>query len=203
MNDPYKPTTNADDTPVPVSERRARSFQRGDPAAVREVRRRVSRILRYGGLAIPVEEREDLEQEVMTEIWAAVNRSGFDASAGFWSFVEVVASRRSIDWLRARRNEHSLPDVLPSPAEGPLQETLARERGELVQEVLSSIGARCRELITLRLRDGLSYREIGKTTGKSEGALRVQLYRCVRRARRLVRGIAKRDGRKSTSGGQR
>jgi RNA polymerase sigma factor (sigma-70 family) len=198
MEEVHEPRMATEEQEVwPSPETWARRLQRGDPAAVREVRRRVTRILAHSGLAVPEDERDDLEQDVMTDVWQAVNRSHFDVSAGFWGFVELVTSRRSIDWLRARREKRSLPEEITSPVTGPLGRALERERSELASEVLTALDPQCRELITLRLRDDLSYREIARTTGKTEGALRVQLYRCVRQARRIwerLRGDLKREG---------
>jgi len=174
---------------VPSPEHWARRLLCGDPDAVRVVRERVGRILSYGSLEIPSQDRDDLAQEIMTEIWQAVNRSRFDFSAGFWGFVEVVTSRRCIDWLRVRREGASLDGDLVSGAKGPLRQTLEKEEGRLASQVLTSLEPRCRELITLRLRDDLSYGEIAKILGKSEGALRVEVYRCIRNAREMVKRL--------------
>lgn len=164
----------------------ARRLRRGDPLAVQEARQRVSRILIHGALSIPPQERQDLEQEIMTEIWQAVNRSQFDFSAGFWGFVEVVASRRCIDWLRSRRESVGVPETIRSTRPGPLGLTLQRERRARVEEVLAELDHPCRELLLARFRDDLSYAEIARRTGKTSGALRIQMYRCIRRARTLL-----------------
>ena len=75
----------------------------GEAAAVDHVRARVRKILAFKRLRIPDQDRDDLEQEIMTEVWQAVNRPEFDFTAGFWGFVEIVTSRRCIDWLRSRK----------------------------------------------------------------------------------------------------
>lgn len=173
------------------SEAWAHRLQRGDAPAVEEARRRVRKILAHGALQVPAHERDDLEQEVMTEIWRAVNRSRFDFSGGFWGFVEVVTARQCIDWLRSRKEKVPLHEGLGSPSPGPLRLTLNRERSAVASEVLASLDQRCQQLILLRLRDDLSYREISEATGTTEGALRVQFYRCIGRARKLVSRIAR------------
>lgn len=183
--------TGREDERLTAPEGLARHLKLGRPEAVQEVRRRVKRMVAYDGLTIPLDERDDLEQEVMADIWRAVTNPGFDFSGGFWGFVEVVTSRRCIDWLRARRDKLALSEELASPAKGPLGDALERERAELATEVLSALDARCRELVTLRLRDDLSYAEIARALGGSEGALRVQLHRCVGRARQLVKRIGR------------
>jgi len=141
----------------------------------------------YGALTIPEQERDDLKQEVVTEIWRAVNRSRFDPTGGFWGFVEVVTARRCIDWLRSRREKVDLPHELETLTASPLDSALINERTELASDILMELEPECRELITLRLRDNVSYREIANVTGKSEGALRVQFYRCIGRARRILK----------------
>jgi RNA polymerase sigma factor (sigma-70 family) len=167
----------------------------------------VARILRHGGLAIPEQERDDLEQEIVTEVWQAVNRSRFDFFAGFWGFVEVVTTRRCIDWLRARRAaaaslpEEVTPQEITSKERGPLQETLLRERAVLATEILAALDPECQKLIAMRMRDGLSYREISRATGRSEGALRIQLYRCIRQARLGWKGSGADRGAQNTQEG--
>lgn len=146
----------------------------------------MARILSHGGFSIAAEEREDLEQEIVTEVWQAVNRASFDFSGGFWGFVEVVTARRCIDWLRTQRAKVPLLDEVVSDGTSPLRWTLEQERTALASAVLSALDPQCRELLVHRLGDDLSYGEIARLTGRSEGALRVQLYRCIRRARELM-----------------
>ena len=180
--------------PGPRPEVWAGRLQRGEPDAVREVRLRVARILSHRGLRIPRQEQDDLEQEIMIQVWQGVNRPAFDRTAGFWGFVETVTARRCIDWLRAHEERPPLPDDPPASGEGPLRQTLDRERSASAAQILAALGPACRRLITLRMSEGLSYREIARALGKTEGALRVQLYRCIERARRVSEGIGRREG---------
>jgi RNA polymerase sigma factor (sigma-70 family) len=169
----------------------ANRLRRGEVEAVGQVRARVQRILAFRGLSIPQEERGDLEQEIMTQVWQAVNRTGFDATAGFWGFVEVVASRRCIDWFRTRREILPLQPDLHAPDPDPLQETLKNERLALAANSLAALDPTCRKLISLHLEEKKSYRELAQILGKSEGALRVQMYRCVQSARKILRKLEK------------
>lgn len=170
----------------PPAEELARAFGRGEPAAVDSVRARVRRILAFRGYGIPRAERADLEQEVLAQLWQATRRRRFDPSAGFWGFVEVVTVRRSIDWLRARRPTDELSSSLPEERPGPLQAALGRERHELALRALGRLDKPCRDLVYMHTALRLPYREIARLTGRSEGALRVQLHRCIRRAQGLL-----------------
>ena len=91
-----------------------RLLKSGDAGAYDLVRARVGRIVAFRGYGIPWQDRSDLEQRILIEVWEAVSRPGFEPD-GFWGFVEVVASRRCIDWLRARRDGTAL-DGVPSRA---------------------------------------------------------------------------------------
>ena len=157
----------------------------GSAEAIRELRSRVRTILHFRGYRIPPEDRKDLEQEIMTQVWQAVNRSGFDPTLGFSKFVEVVTVRRCIDWLRARRDESELPTSLAASG-GPERSALASERQQLVHAALARLDKPCRDLIYLRVGMNRSYRQIARELGRSEGALRVQLHRCIRRVRDVV-----------------
>ena len=47
----------------------------------------------------------------------------------------------------------------------------------------------CRQIIGMRLQQGMPYKDIAQDLGKTEGALRVQMFRCVRAARDILNGI--------------
>ena len=141
------------------------------------------KIISFGRVRIPKDQLDDLEQEIVAQVWQAVNRPGFSPDGGFWGFVEVVAARRCIDLLRSRRESVPLVDPVPDLRKGPLRGALEDERIEVARRALGSLEPACRELITLRIREGLSFKELAERLGKSEGALRVQMYRCVEKAR--------------------
>jgi RNA polymerase sigma-70 factor, ECF subfamily len=162
-----------------------RALQRGDPAATRIVRRRVQRIVSFRGYRFSREDRRDIEQEVMTQIWQAAQSRGGDFGGGLWGFVEVVAARRCIDWLRTRRLHSQLQPDQPSRA-NPLEDLLTGERRQLLESAVSQLDAPCRELISLRVGQGRSYREIAGLMGVSEGSLRIRLHRCVKKATEII-----------------
>lgn len=149
------------------------------------MRQRVHAIVSFRGYGIPTEDRKDLEQEVMTQVWQAVNRSGFSGDK-FWGFVEVVGARRCIDWLRTRKRLVDLDEKAATTAPGPLGVTLDRERTELAHAALAQLAKPCRDLIYLHFALRKPYKELSGLLGKSEGALRVQLHRCVGEARRIL-----------------
>lgn len=173
-----------------VTELVERAFCRGDPETVQQVHRRVRRIIGFRGFRIPREERRDLEQEVMTQLWQAARDSRIEPGSRFWGFVETVASRRLIDWLRVRRETVPL-DGLAATEPGPLGDALAKERADLASAVVRRLPGSCRQLIQLRLVEGRKYADISHIVHKGEGALRVQMHRCIVRAREILDELRK------------
>ncbi len=162
------------------------NFRRGDPEAVRAVRERVRRIVGFRGYRMTATDRQDVEQEVMTQIWQAANRAGFDAGNRFWGFVEVVTARRCIDWLRKKRFEQTEESDIADLRPGPQESTLRREEHRLAQTALAQLRKPCRDLIDQHVGEGKSYRQLAELLGKSEGALRVQMFRCIQEARKIL-----------------
>lgn len=163
-------------------------FRSGDSRAVDEVEERVRRIVSYRGYGIPIEQQEELCQDALIQIWQAVNKDGFDAERGFWGFVQVVSARRCIDWRRKKREARSEAGIslLPDPRRGPFRRLVAGERDKAVRGVLDELGAACRQVIDLRVAGDKSYSEIAEITGRSEQALRAQMYRCIKKARQII-----------------
>jgi RNA polymerase sigma-70 factor (ECF subfamily) len=164
------------------SEAVALDFRRGRPEAVRVVRERVRRVVSYRGFGLSPADRQDLEQEAMAHLWQAAMRPDFDPAGGFWRFIDVVASRRCIDWRRKLRSDEEFDSQTADTGKGPLQKALGRERIELARAALSELGEPCAELIYLRVTLDRSFDEIAALLGKTSGALRVQFFRCIRRA---------------------
>lgn len=167
----------------------AKGFRLGRPLEVELVRQRVGRIIAFRGYRIPAAERPDLVQEILTQLWQATRRPDFDESAGFWGFVELVSTRRCIDWLRARRPVSPLPAGMPDTRDSPLQETLTEERLQLMRQAMADLGEPCRSLIDLHVRQRQPYRDLTSVFGRSEGALRMQMLRCVKSLRALLRKL--------------
>jgi RNA polymerase sigma factor (sigma-70 family) len=167
----------------------ARRMQSGDAKAVEVVRQRVRRILAFKGLRIPRQDRDDLEQEILAALWQAIKRSDFDFGAGFWGFVEVVTSRRCIDWLRAKKETYSIEENLRDTGKSPVERVLEDERAKIASQVLGALDPQCRKIVSMRLHEGMPYRQIARSLRKSEGAVRVQMYRCIRAARDILNRI--------------
>lgn len=137
----------------------------------------------YGYLFNRVQNRqiaEDLTSEVFLKALKAFDR--FDpnrASVKTWLY--QIARNHLIDYYRTRKVTEDIEQVelisenLEMDSE--LENTLNLEK---LRKLLSELPEESRELITLRIWDELSYKEIAEVTGKNEGALKVAFSRVLK-----------------------
>lgn len=165
----------------------AQSFLAGDPEVARLVSgwARLALVPFRGRLG---DEVEDLAQEVLAETVATLRR-GISVGSTFRGLVWRIAARSAIDRLR-RHQRWRFEGFAREPA-GPdgdqaLERLLAIEQRHQLLAVVSAMPRACRELWAWIL-EGLSYLEMSARVGVSEGALRVRVLRCRRRAQALIR----------------
>jgi len=129
-------------------------------------------------------EIDDLEQDALLELLAALRAGRFRGDSPLRSYVRMLVHHHCIDRLRAarRRPTVELEGLDPPALEEPPTSRLAREESvRIALAVLARTTAGCRELWRLLLA-GRSYREMAAELGVEEGALRVRVLRCRRRA---------------------
>jgi RNA polymerase sigma-70 factor (ECF subfamily) len=181
-----------------------RRSQRGDREAFRALYQAL-----YGPVARFVRRRvaspadaEDVVAQVFTRLLESLARVD-PARGSVLAYVLAMARHALAD--RARRGrasgaqEEAPPDggacdgraqggeavlaVLPDPADGALEQLLAREEAARVREGLAALPAEARELLVLRYGDGLRHAEIAQMLGLSEAAVRQRTSRAVRELR--------------------
>lgn len=168
------------------------AFARGEAGAIARVNEIVERIVGARGHGIPREDRRDLAQQALTQIWQAVRDPASAPPRRFEAFVCAVSHRRCVDWWRRKRPRAELREALEDPASRPEARLLDEEKLELGRRALAALGPRCRELLRMQAHLELRPKEIARLQGRSEHAVRVALSDCLKRARaareRLERG---------------
>ena len=154
-----------------VEEQLVRLFLQGDPGAVKHLEALVRRVVRFRGYYVPPQESEDLVQQVLLDLCRALGRPGFNLVQGLPAFARSVAHRRCVDWLRHHHAHDPIDPRLPDAGGLPDEKVAEAERRRLALEILSRLPGPCRDLIRMRLESRLSYGEIARTVGRSEGAL--------------------------------
>jgi RNA polymerase sigma factor (sigma-70 family) len=159
---------------------------RGDAEALQEAGRWIrGAASAYGGRLGA--DREDLEQEALVDLLEALRQGRFRGEAPLRSYARKLVHHACIDRLRAARTRRmetleglEVPSSEPS-AFGRLAE---REAVGAALRVFAQVPAECRDLWRAILA-GESYGEMSRRRGVSEGALRVRVLRCRRRALEL------------------
>lgn len=135
---------------------------------------------------------EDVVQDSLVEVLEAVRDERFRGDGSERGYVWRTTASNCLDRLRRRRRRQFLdldaaaPELpaLPATARDDLLQTQARDR---LVSLAAQQSASCRELWRDILA-GRSYREMSERLGISEGALRVRVLRCRRRAIDMATG---------------
>lgn len=132
---------------------------------------RISRV--YAGAS---GEEEDLEQEILLQLWRSLPSFRGDAKPGTWLY--RVALNTALTWRRRASRR-------PEPAEAghrtpPSTSGAPRRQARILEEFLDSLPATDRTVLLLYM-EGLSYGEIGEVTGFAPGTVGVRLHRLKQR----------------------
>ncbi len=132
------------------------------------------------------ETAEDLTSQVFLKALAKIDT--FDETRGsFRAWITGIAKHALIDHYRSTRATIDIEDVwdLKSDADV-VRDAETVERVEKLRPYLQALPKEQRELLLLRLWDGLSYAEISAIVGKSEDACKMAFSRVVARLRKEI-----------------
>ncbi len=126
-------------------------------------------------------EAEDLTSQVFLEALESLPRFRRGSSFPVWLF--TIVRRRAIDHYRRKRPVVSIEAAKdpPDPAGGPLSAVIRSEEHRLLAEIIAGLEEEERELLRLRFAAELSFKAIASLLGRSEGALKMKLYRLLAR----------------------
>ena len=132
---------------------------------------------------------EDATERTFLAALAAID--GFsDRGASFRAWLFRIAHNQLANALRTRRRRRAEPlgtaDVEPTGGEDPAHALDRADDARRVRRALEALPEDRRQVIVLRIVDGLSAREVGDVLGRSEGAVRVLQHRALRELARLL-----------------
>jgi len=134
-------------------------------------------------------EAEDITQEVFADAAAALARGAALSERQTLAWLYTVAKRRLVDEARRSARRPSQVDAQLELAPTPESEYGAAV-GEEINRALLDLPEPQREVVLMKLFDGLSFAEIGRRIGTSEAAAKM---RCVR-GLEAVRSSLRREG---------
>lgn len=138
------------------------------------------------GYAVKLVGDADAARDLAQDTFLALCRKPLepdDPKLGPWLY--RVLRHRAIDRLRKERRMHRLeaPDASPTPEIPPGLEAERRDDAARLEAALAQLPPRQQEIVWLRFRSGLSYREIAAITNTTTGGVGAQLHAALNRLR--------------------
>lgn len=129
------------------------------------------------------EDREDLFQEIVFQLWKSYPYFKGNASPGTWLY--RIALNTAISSFRKKKPDIRYTDTLPDVAQGQPSEEVAR-RQERFFAAMKQCDDSEKTIIALYL-EGLSYQQIAEIIGISENNVGVKLNRIKSKIQKLIR----------------
>jgi RNA polymerase sigma-70 factor (ECF subfamily) len=157
-------------------------WKRGDErAATLLVSRHSAALARFAASAGATDEVDELVQDTFVRAFASIDSFRGESSLRTWLFTiqrRLLLDRRRSE-KRNRRNVAIEEDAAVTEY-GALDTVVADETEQRVRGAVNSLSPMQKEVFTLRVNAGLSYREIAAVVGSTEGAARVHYHNALR-----------------------
>jgi RNA polymerase sigma factor (sigma-70 family) len=133
---------------------------------------------------VPPDRADDLVQEVLLTVHRA--RATYDPRRSFDAWLRVIIERRAIDLLRQRSRRSAREVHAPIAYESHADEAAdlsagieQKENAQRIGAVLAELPQRQREAVQHLMLEEKSLNEAAALTGRSKGALKVNLHRAL------------------------
>jgi len=129
-----------------------------------------------------------LVQDTFVRAFASLDSFRGESSLRTWLF--TIERRLMLDRRRAERRSRETVPVEESDnvsEYGALDSLIAEETQERVRRSLAALSPTQREVFTLRVQQGLSYKEIAAVVGSTEGAARVHYHNAIEKVKELLK----------------
>jgi RNA polymerase sigma-70 factor (ECF subfamily) len=163
-------------------------WKAGDERAATEiVERHADALARF---AVAQGERSDVDelvQDTFVRAFQALHGFRGDSSLRTWLF--TIERRLLLDRRRAARRRREQAEVVEHDAAteyDALDTVVADETRQRLERAVERLSPTQREVFTLRVGEGLSYREIAEAVGTTEGAARVHYHNAMRTVKEFL-----------------
>jgi RNA polymerase sigma-70 factor (ECF subfamily) len=156
-------------------------------AATKLVGRHSQALARFAVSAGERDGIEELVQDTFVRAFASLDSFRGESSLRTWLF--TIERRLMLDRRRAeRRNKETVPvEEADYVSEyGALDSLIADEAQERVRRSLAALSPTQRDVFTLRVQQGLSYKEIAEIVGSTEGAARVHYHNAIQKVKEFL-----------------
>jgi RNA polymerase sigma-70 factor (ECF subfamily) len=152
------------------------ALKAGDQSAVAQLYDRYSAVVYAVALRVlgDTGAAEDVLQEVFLQLWR--NPGAFDAARGSLApWLAVIARNRAIDFLRKRKPETDLQDVIISVAPDLARDADRARAAEKVRGVIGTMPPPQRSALEMAYFEGMSHSEIASKTGDPLGTIKTRI----------------------------
>jgi RNA polymerase sigma-70 factor, ECF subfamily len=182
-------TSPAERPKGPTDEQLVTRWRSGDERAATElVERHAPMLARFvAGLGVR-EDVEDVVQDCFVRAFGALEAFRFDSSLRTWLCTiakNLVRDRARM--LKFERNVVEIEEAHAVTVHEALDDAVASETERRMLEAMDGLTPLQRQVFTLRVADGMSYKEIAEAVGSTEGAARVHYHNALRAIRERVR----------------
>ncbi len=163
-------------------------WRNGEQRAARElVERHAGALARFAASQGVRDEVDELVQDTFVRAFGAIDSFRADSSFRTWLF--TIERRLVLDRRRSARRRRDDTELSESDAVSEfdaLDGVVAREMAERIREAVARLSPMQRDVFTLRVAEGMSYRDIADVLGSTEGAARVHYHNALRAVRELL-----------------
>jgi RNA polymerase sigma-70 factor (ECF subfamily) len=166
-----------------------RRWREGDQRAATElVARHAPALARFAANLGARDDVEELVQDTFVRAFGSLDAFRGESSLRTWLFTierRLLLDRRRSE--RRRRDQETLDHHDPATEYDALDAVVAEETERRVRDAVERLTPTQREVFTLRVTEGLSYREIAEIVGSTEGAARVHYHNAMRAVKEFLR----------------
>jgi len=135
-------------------------------------------------------ERDEVEEVVQdTYVRAFGSLDSFRGESTFRTWLLTIARNLVRDRQRGRKRARvqvEIHDDDVATSSDALEDAVAAESGERLRRAVEQLSPMQRSIFTLRVTEGMSYREIALAVGSTEGAARVHYHNAMRAIRETI-----------------
>ena len=150
-------------------------------AATLLVQRHADAVARFAASVGARGDTQEVVQDTFVRAFASIETFRGDSSLRTWLF--TIARRLILDRRRSERRRGEQVEIQEHDASteyDPLDSLVADETRRRMNAAMGKLSKTQREVFTLRVSEGLSYKEIADVAGTTEGAARVHYHNAMR-----------------------
>jgi RNA polymerase sigma-70 factor (ECF subfamily) len=163
-------------------------WKRGDQRAATElVQRHADALARFVASVGGRGDVEEVVQDTFVRAFGSLDRFRGESSLRTWLF--TIARRLLLDRRRGERRRGAQVEVQDADARtefDALDGVVARETARRLGEAVARLTPTQRAVFTLRVGEGMSYKEIADAVGTTDGAARVHYHNAMRAIKELL-----------------